>query len=266
MKSNVANQIIEKAKEKGATMAGIASIELLKKTPSHEIINMKSGLEIIDFKGINWPRNAKSALIIAVSHPENKPKLDWWYFHSSSGNNILERIINELCIWIKEEFGIKSQEMPYDVKSGGIYLKDTAVLGGLGCIGKNNLLITPELGPRVRLRAMLLEEDLPSTGPISFDPCNGCGEYCKKDCPQNAFSKPIPLSSDLKLAALPGRDGLFSRAKCLIQMNKDIKDSKENCENYLQINSNRKKDFNKDAHYKYIKYCRKCELSCPIGK
>ncbi len=266
MKSNVGTQIIEKAKEKGAAMAGIASVELLKKTPSHEILNMKTGLEIEDFAGISWPQDANSALVIAVSHPEDKPELDWWDAKSSPGNNILIRIIRELSVWIQEEYGIKTQEMPYAVERGGIYLKDTAVLAGLCCIGRDNLLITPELGPRVRLRAMLLSEELPSTGPISFDPCDGCEEFCRKECPQNAFAERILLSSDVGMATLPGRDGFFSRAKCLVQMNKDAKDSELDLDDNVHLVSDSEEDFNMDARFKYSKYCRKCESSCPIGK
>ena len=266
MKSIVATQIIEKAKEKGAEMAGIASIKLLKKTPSHEILNMKTGLEIKNFAGINWPKDAKSALIIAVSHPENKPELDWWDGKNSAGNNTLIRIIRELCVWIEEEFGIKTQEMPYAVERGGIYLKDTSVLAGLGCIGRNNLLITPELGPRVRLRTMLIAEDLPSTGPISYDPCDGCEEFCRKACPQNAFAEGILSSANVGMTTLPGRDGFFSRVKCMFQMNKDTEDSEVDLDDNVHLVSDSEEDFSMDARFKYIKYCRKCELSCPIGK
>ena len=266
MKSNVGTQIIEKAKEKGAAMAGIASVELLKKTPSHEILNKKTRLEIKDFAGISWPKDAKSALVIAVSHPENKPELDWWDVKSSPGNSILVRIIRELSVWIQEEFGIKTQEMPYAVERGGIYLKDTAVLAGLGCIGRNNLLITPELGPRVRLRAMLLAKDLPSTGPISFDPCDGCEEFCRKACPQNAFAERILSSADVGMAMLPGRYGFFSRANCMFQMNKDAEVSEVDLDDNVHLVSDSEEDFNMDVRFKYIKYCRKCELSCPIGK
>ena len=39
---------------------------------------MKTGLEIEDFADISWPEDAKSALVVAFSHPENKPELDWW--------------------------------------------------------------------------------------------------------------------------------------------------------------------------------------------
>ncbi len=263
MKSNIGTQIIEKAKEKGASMAGIASVELLKKSPSHEILKLKTGLEIKDFAGISWPKDAKSALVIALSHPENKPELDWWDAKSSPGNSILIRIISELSVWIQEEYGIKTQEMPYAVEKGGIYLKDTAVLGGLGCIGRNNILLTPELGPRVRLRTMLLEEELAPTGPTAFDPCDGCEEFCRKACPQNAFAEIILSSADTGMVDLPGRDGSFSRAHCLLQMYKDAKDSGVELDENVHFASDSEEVSHRDDR---TKYCRKCELACPIGK
>ena len=107
MKSNKGGQIIEKAREMGATLVGIASVALLKKSPSHEILNMETTLEIRDFAGINWPQDAKSALVIAVSHLEDKPELDWWDANNSPGNRMLIRIVSELSPWIEEELGIE---------------------------------------------------------------------------------------------------------------------------------------------------------------
>ena len=262
MKSNIGTQIIEKAKEKGAAMAGIASVELLKKSPSHEILNMKTGLEIKDFTGIKWPVVAKSALVIAVSHPENKPELDWWDVKGSPGNRALLRINRELSEWIEEEYGIKTHKMPYFVEKGAIYLKDAAVLGGLGCIGRNNILITPELGPRVRLRAILLEEELAPTGPIAFDPCDGCEEFCRKACPQNVFKEIILSSVETGMSTLPGRNGCFSRAKCMIQIDKDAKDSGVDVEVQWNSGVDIEDLFERD---RLIKYCRRCELTCPVG-
>ncbi len=263
MKSNIGTQIIEKAKEKGAAMAGIASVELLKKAPSHEILSKKTGLEIKDFAGISWPQDAISALVIAVSHPEDKPELDWWDVNSSPGNSILVRINRELSVWIQEEFGIKTSILPYSVKAGGIYLKDTAVLSGLGCIGRNNILITPELGPRVRLRALLLEEELTPTGPIAFDPCDDCEEFCRNACPQTVFGEIVLSFDEIGMDALPARDGFFSRAKCMIQMRKDAEDSEIDFDETVQsaLDSEDLSDTNSRT-----KYCRKCEFACPIGR
>jgi hypothetical protein len=68
------------------------------------------------------------------------------------------------------------------------------------------------------------------------------------------------------MTTLPGGDGFFSRAKCLVQMNKDTEDSEVDLDNNVHLVSDSGEDFNMDARFKLIKYCRKCELSCPIGK
>lgn len=264
-------QIIDKAKEMGAAMAGIANVELLKKSPSHAIIK-QLGMEIdginpyrgiCDFDKIIWPVGAKSTLVIAVSHPIDKPELDWWTgLRGTLGNSELIRINKDLSAWIEKTLKIKTLNLPYFIEKGGIYLKDVAVLAGLGCIGKNNLLVTPEFGSKIRLRALLLEENLTPTGPVDYDPCNGCEEYCKKACPQNAYDKVVISSLDAGQANLPGRDGCFSRAKCMIQMD-------NNCgEAGVDINNTQKSAIDKEGLGRTthcIKYCRLCEFACPIG-
>ncbi|MEA3231699.1 MAG: hypothetical protein U9Q05_08095 [Thermodesulfobacteriota bacterium] len=61
-----------------------------------------------------------------------------------------------MSIWLEKEKGITAEKLPYHIESGGIFLKDAAALAGLGCIGKNNMLVLMKYGPRVRLRALLL--------------------------------------------------------------------------------------------------------------
>lgn len=263
MTSDRGADIIEKAKELGADMVGIAGIEALKKSPSHKILDMKTGLEIKDFSGIDWPEDARSVIIIAVSHPEDQPELDWWDTNTSQGNSVLIRIGRELSEWIREEFGINTYHTPYSIERGGIYMKDAAVLSGLGCIGRNNILITPEMGPRVRLRAVLLSEKLPPTGPISFDPCEGCEEFCRKACPQNAFAEKILSPSDTGMTELPGRDGSFSRDRCMIQMTADVEKTSINFDKAVQFTPDTE-DLSDGSEY--IHYCRLCEFACPVGK
>jgi epoxyqueuosine reductase len=113
--------------------------------------------------------------------------LDWWDgLEGTPGNRILIQINNELSHWVEEKLDIKTHKLPYHVEKGGIFLKDSAVMAGLGCMGKNNLLVTPEFGPRIRLRAMVLEAEVEPTGPVQFDPCDGCKEPCRHACPQKA--------------------------------------------------------------------------------
>jgi epoxyqueuosine reductase len=270
MTSDRSAQIIQRAKELGATMAGIASIELLKKSPSHKIrdkidaeaVKADSSLDLADVLEIRWSQEVKSALVIAVSHPQDKPELDWWDTKGSPGNRTLIRINRELANWIEQEFGFKTHKMPYSVRTGGIYLKDLAVLSGLGCIGRNNLLVTRELGPRVRLRAMLLEDELTPTGPIAFDPCEDCDEYCRKACPQNALDEIVFSSGEQRTGSLPGRDGSFSRTRCLIQMDKDNEDSEIDYSKMVQFAWDTEEIPQAE---RCARYCRQCELACPVG-
>ncbi|CAB1081528.1 hypothetical protein D1AOALGA4SA_9178 [Olavius algarvensis Delta 1 endosymbiont] len=51
------------------------------------------------------------------------------------------------------------------MERGGIFFKDSGVLAGLGSIGKNNLLVTPEYGPRIRVWPLLFDAELKPTGP-----------------------------------------------------------------------------------------------------
>lgn len=265
-------QIIEKAKEFGASMAGIASVELLKESPSHEILRklgtkingVNSIPEMPDFSEISWAAKAKSALVIAVSHPQGQPELDWYDTRGTTpGNRELIRINRKLSAWVEDTFAIKTHKKPYYVEKGGIFLKDAAFLAGLGCIGNNNLLLTPEYGSRVRLRAMLLEAELNPTGPIDFDPCDGCEEFCRTACPQSAFDMRVHSSVEIGMTSLPGRDGQYSRAKCMSQIDRDeLTSGIAIDEEHMAGVDGEEKSHRQDR----IKYCRKCEFACPVGK
>jgi epoxyqueuosine reductase len=194
-------------------------------------------------------------VVIAVLHPEDAPEMDWWLGHNDPpGNRILAKICRDLCPWIEERFGIHPLHLPYHVEKGGTYLKDAAVMAGLGCIGKNNMLVTPEYGPRVRLRAVTVDADLFATGPREFDPCRGCMEFCRRACPQKAFGTRQYTVEGYGQNLLPGRDGHYSRPLCNVQMEKDHDTAKEQPAKRF------------DDPVKIIKYCRRCELACPVGK
>ncbi len=69
--------------------------------------------------------------------------------------------------------------------------KDAAVLAGLGTLGRNSLLITPEFGPRVRLACLLTEAPVAATPPMRKDLCIGCNA-CLRECPARAIQEPEP--------------------------------------------------------------------------
>ncbi|HCY88533.1 MAG TPA: Fe-S protein [Desulfobacteraceae bacterium] len=260
----VTDKILKTAKKFGADLVGIASVDRLISAPSFELapkmadagkgIGSREGKMELAPGEVKWPKRAKSVVAIAVSHPESRPELDWWYGRKSpSGNKILMDTAKKLCEWLEAEMDIRTDHLPYHVEHGGIYLKDSAVMAGLGCIGKNNMVVTPEFGPRVRLRALTLDRELPPTGPIEFDPCQTCPMYCRKACPQKAFNKQRFKDHPLALDFWPGRTGHYSRPTCNLEMEKDNDLAEET----------RVDGF--DSPVKIVKYCRACEFACPIG-
>ncbi|RJP26447.1 MAG: epoxyqueuosine reductase [Actinobacteria bacterium] len=91
-----------------------------------------------------------------------------------------------------------------------------AAEAGLGEIGVNNLLLTPEHGARVRFVALLTDAELPAGKPREPVLCSSerCGHACVKACPAGALSedgrgtdKAACLKYYIKLG-LPGMNGV----------------------------------------------------------
>lgn len=220
--------IIEKARSFGASLAGITTVSSLLESPSYHTCGP-----------VPYPDTAASVLVLGRAHDRTEPELDWWDggMGGTPGNRILIDIVRSLTAWVKESYSIVAHPLPYHVEKGGIFLKDAAALAGLGIIGLNNLLITAEYGPRLRLRAMFLDAELPPTGPSGFSPCEDCEMPCLQACPQEAFSTRT-----------------YSRSGCRKQMEKDEAEGRVI-----------EKKAHADAPGACVKYCRLCELTCPVG-
>lgn len=264
----LSSMLIAKALEFGASSAGIANISDLKKMPSFVMTPQRPHIERVGAvenetglpEGVvAWPEGMKSCLVITYYHPEEDPYLDCWLdWKNPPGNVKLAQIIKVVKGWLdQQESSVPAIPMNYYVEKGGIWLKDAAVAAGLGVVGRNNLLVTPQHGPRVRLRAMYLGEDLPSTGTTDWDPCEGCSTPCRKSCPQQAYDETVYDPKDYGgLQELPGRSGCYSLMQCDKQMAIDEANEETGTvtlPGYGTFSS-------------VLTYCRRCELSCPVGK
>jgi epoxyqueuosine reductase len=285
--SELTEKIVEKAKSLGAAIAGVASVESLKASPSHRIypkigmnlqVHWREAKDDVKPHAVAWPADAVSVVVIGVEHNADKPELDWWDGKGTPGNRILIRINNKLSEWIENTFSVKTYKLPYFVEKGGIFLKDTVVMAGLGCIGKNNLVITPGYGPRIRSRALLLDRKAEATGPLEFNPCEGCEQPCRKACPVKAFQNTVCSADELGQSILPGINGTYDRVTCNVKMEKDIEEAvmaipagDEEHQEVLQAidefeeGVKLKPQGDKRPNY-YVKYCRGCELSCPPAR
>jgi epoxyqueuosine reductase len=248
--NNIEKIIVDKAKEMGTSLAGIASITDLKASPSYKAYAEKPFYEEYErdnpnyfkFKGFEWREEHKSVLVWALEHPASEPVLDWWSMKVPGftlGNGIMRMQSKKLRIWMGEELGIKALSLPYQIEYGGAFLKDSAVLAGLGVFGKHNLLVTPEYGTRVRLRGIFIEAELEPTGPSDFDPCSSCDMPCHRACPRDAF-----------------RSGKFERSLCKQENDKRDAEWEMLPGSIMGIEE-------KSA---VVKPCRYCELACPVAQ
>ncbi len=129
------DSILAKAKNLGASLAGIASIEALRHSPSHALYH-----ELPHHDGhaaLEWPAEARSVLIMALQHRPSEPELDWWggIPGRTPGNHQLMKMAGSLKEWLGKELDISARPLPYQVEQGGILLKDAAALAGLGVVG-----------------------------------------------------------------------------------------------------------------------------------
>jgi len=285
--SELTERIVEKAKSLGASAAGVADVEALKASPSHRI-SPKIGMDLevrwrdapddVVPAEVEWPADAISAIVIGVSHPTDQPQLDWYDGKGTPGNRALIRIVQELSDWLKDSHALTTYRPPYFIESGGVFMKDAAVLAGLGSVGKNNLVITPKYGPRIRWRVLLMDREAKATGPVEYHPCDGCDVRCRKACPVGAFEESAYDVSALGQSQLPGTDGTYDRITCNTKMAQDVEDAAR----ALATSEEDPKDLASTMNAfeealmalppaggrtRYgVKYCRRCELSCPVGR
>jgi len=223
----LAESLINKSIDLGATVAGLANMGDLFYSSSHE-----------GFPITQKAKEEDSVLVMGFHHPPSRSELDWYIGRGGTeGNRILMRINSSLCGWLDEKYGIQAQDLPYYVEKGGVFLKDAAVLAGLGVVGINNMLIVSGYGPNVRLRGLLVNVPLPVARRSDYSPCEGCHRPCLHICPEKALA-----------------DGSYDQEACLRRM-AGVRD----------MAGYRVMDSSSETEKVEIRFCRECELVCPLS-
>lgn len=164
--------------------------EVFKKYPG-----TKFGFSKIDFS--EYSDSYKCSLVFAVPYSQ-KISL------SNYNEELFEKsicdareIINDVIFELKDIFTLEKVKyfIPPVAQNDEISLlapfsfKFAAVNAGLGWIGKNDVLITKENGPRQRLSAILLDYDLPCGKPIEkslcLENCTSCVDACLHNALKN---------------------------------------------------------------------------------
>jgi len=115
------------------------------------------------------------------------------YFHHYRQANIaLDQIALRVSNFIQSN-GYKALPVPasqiidWDRQEGHLSHKEIGRLAGLGFIGRNNLLVNPELGARFRLVTVLTDAPLAVDKPLKED-CGKC-KACIDVCPVDAIKE-----------------------------------------------------------------------------
>jgi epoxyqueuosine reductase len=126
-------------------------------------------------------------------------------------NQRLDLLISQMSSLLQREgfraWPVPSSQRVDDERLCGVFShKLAAHLAGLGWIGKNCLLVTPEVGPRVRWASVLTDAPLVVTGKPMEERCGSCNQ-CVLICPVQAFTgEPFRASEP--------RDKRYDAGKC----------------------------------------------------
>ena len=191
-----ADDVKRKARELGADLVGIADGELMNRHPPDPADPRRP----IDITELDYRR----VIVLAKRLNSGVARIIPWgdrtkFYNDELAISTLEEISLELVYWL-EELGYpaiivppthvdpwRHQDDPTQHMTTMLSLPHAAVEAGLGTLGLNLQLLTPEFGPRVILTAVLssldVEPDRRRTESLCLGPA--CGR-CLKACPADA--------------------------------------------------------------------------------
>jgi epoxyqueuosine reductase len=145
-------------------------------------------------------------------------------------HTFIRKLLHKLCDFIKDEISPKEARFKVCVDTAPIMERALAQRAGIGFIGKNHLLIHPQLGLQLLLGEIVTDLKLPSDTPMT-NKCPDCNK-CVRGCPSGALAE----------------DGSFDGRKCISFLNQ------YSTEPATRQNLSR-----------FVFGCDECILSCPFN-
>ena len=188
--------IKDKAREFGADLVGIADGAVMDAHPP-DPRDPRRPSDITEF-------DAGRVIVMAKRYSSGTARMTRWderhkYYNDEITLSLLETASLELVLWL-EDNGYPALIIPpthvdpwrYDNDPGRhmttlLSLSHAAVEAGLGTLGLNLQLLTPEYGPRVIVTAVMCSVDCAADVPMERSLCRGpeCGR-CLRTCPADA--------------------------------------------------------------------------------
>ncbi len=235
------NDIRMKCKKLGIPLVGFASVQRWKHPPLEPPNTFQ---EWIPRKF--WPQSIypEAKTVIVIGLPIQLPILETApsiYYHElyETVNTLLDQKAYELANYLTMK-GYPSIYLPRDgygdidvlIKKPLAFFshKHAAYLAGLGVFGQNNVILTPQYGPRIRFTSIFTTAKIPSDPLMSEDLCSRCMQ-CAANCPVSA------IKAQIKPDEFPNP---MNKIACAMQSKKLRKE--------------------------YIAPCGICIKVCPVGK
>jgi epoxyqueuosine reductase QueG len=151
--------------------------------------------------------SARSVIVMAVAHSLGavySPDIMLWTRSKMQTSRLLDETAEKIGRMLEREGFLSlpiSADKPVEIFKhnpetgkkfrqtrtlGFLSLKHAAISCGMGELGRNNLLLTPEFGPHQRLCAIVTEAPLEADSRRELDLCKNCGR-CAKACPSGAL-------------------------------------------------------------------------------
>jgi epoxyqueuosine reductase len=182
-----ASRIKYRAKELGADLCGIASVERFIDAP-------------VGFHPTDILKECKSVIVMAVCIPASILESSSTAIYTFAHMRLFDKIDSitftlalELDNMGKRAVAVPASE-PYEYwdddrrhGQGILSLKHAAVRAGMGQMGKNTLLINNQFGNMILLGAVLLDEELEPDMLVDYQVCIPSCRICVDICPANAL-------------------------------------------------------------------------------
>lgn len=213
MKTEISSETVKMyGSDAGAIVIGIAAAEDLCSAPD-------------GFRPADVLPECRSVIVLGVPHPkEALSDIDEYTENRNAMLTAMTEMSKEVAKRIKAD-GYKTKAISATggrwAEVGGrkehfghISLKHAAEAAGLGVIGRNCLLTSPQYGNLLWLSAVLTDAELTPDGKIGSDMCSGCSK-CVEACPSGALDDPVSFGKK-------GCSGFFAmeggklRIKCFL--------------------------------------------------
>jgi epoxyqueuosine reductase QueG len=139
-------------------------------------------------RAVSWVYPMPPHVMAAIHDGPNRAYAEAY----SRANTVIDRTANDLTAAIRAR-GFRalplaaSDRTDPDTLRGDFPHKTASTLAGLGWVGRNCQLVTPELGPWVRLGTVFTDLPLPTGRAVDRSRCGSCME-CVDACPTGALT------------------------------------------------------------------------------